>query len=352
MLLFWLLLFVLFITVNGSPTLPCNKPLGLSDGAVKDSNLLASSSFSSLVGAHNGRLGTERGGGAWCPAELVSPGVDEWLEVSLGSEQNVAGVVIQGRYAKGHGLEFAKFVKVLTLQEDNNWREERNKNGEVVMEGNNDTFSKKEIFLEEVVPTSRVRIVPVSKYPRMVCLRVEVLVCHKILEVETEGGEEIIDSGRPNAQIDKIKDQDLTEEYIKDTKVEENKRGEEINKVFMARITKEKVTEAKAEEDTNITRSILKRVNTRTEESNYFGLVVGMLVTVILVMVIMIILLLYKNYKHQEHYTFDYEDQSYSNYFKTKPLFSELNSARYSTQFDMQKQYANTEPIEHMYSIR
>ena len=115
----------------------------------------------------------------------------------------------------------------------------------------------------------------------------------------------------------------------------------------MARIAKEKGTEVKAEEGTNITRSILKRVNTKKEESNYFGLV-----TVILVMVILIIFLLYKNYKHQEHFTFAYEDQSYSNYFKPKPLFSELNSVRYSTQFDMQKQYANTEPIEHMYFIR
>ena len=62
----------------------CHSPLGLSDGTVKDNQLRASSSFSATtVGALNGRLGTERGGGAWCPASLVSEetGVEEWLQI-------------------------------------------------------------------------------------------------------------------------------------------------------------------------------------------------------------------------------------------------------------------------------
>ena len=62
--------------------------------------MTASSSFSpASVGAENGRLGTERGGGAWCPANLISRdnSGQEWLEVDLGRDTMVTGVITQGR---------------------------------------------------------------------------------------------------------------------------------------------------------------------------------------------------------------------------------------------------------------
>ena len=43
-------------------------------------------------------------------------------------------------------------------------------------EANTDTFSKVEILVERVL-TKAVRVIPVSKHPRMVCLRVEILGC-------------------------------------------------------------------------------------------------------------------------------------------------------------------------------
>ena len=43
-------------------------------------------------------------------------------------------------------------------------------------EANTDTFSKVEILVERVVTTA-VRVFPVSKHPRMVCLRIEILGC-------------------------------------------------------------------------------------------------------------------------------------------------------------------------------
>ena len=63
--------------------------------------MTASSSFSpASVGAENGRLGTERGGGAWCPANLISRdnSREEWLQVDLGTDTMVTGVITQGRY--------------------------------------------------------------------------------------------------------------------------------------------------------------------------------------------------------------------------------------------------------------
>ena len=158
----------------------CNSPLGVSDGSVKDDHLSASSSFSPItVGARNGRLGTERGGGAWCPASLVTEetGVKEWLQIDLGREQVVVGVITQGRYAGGQGQEFAEFVKILVWGgEEEGWQEVKDKEtGSLVIRANSDTHSKVEIIFEDSVITSKVRIVPVSKHPRMVCLRVELL---------------------------------------------------------------------------------------------------------------------------------------------------------------------------------
>ena len=53
------------------------------------------------------------------------------------------------------------------------------KTGNVVIRANKDTHSKVEMALEEPVITRMVRILPVSKHPRMVCLRVELMGCDR-----------------------------------------------------------------------------------------------------------------------------------------------------------------------------
>ena len=105
--------------------------------------------------------------------------MEEWLEIDLGREQVVVGVITQGRFAGGQGQEFAEFVRILVWGgEGEGWREVRDKETKsVVIRANSDTHSKVEIVLEEPVMTRMVRIVPVSKHPRMVCLRVELLGC-------------------------------------------------------------------------------------------------------------------------------------------------------------------------------
>ena len=105
--------------------------------------------------------------------------MEEWLEIDLGREQVVVGVITQGRFAGGQGQEFAEFVRILVWGgEGEGWREVRDKETKsVVIRANSDTDSKVEIVLEEQVMTRMVRIVPVSKHPRMVCLRVELLGC-------------------------------------------------------------------------------------------------------------------------------------------------------------------------------
>ena len=123
----------------------------------------------------NGRLGTERGGGAWCPASLVShnTGREEWLQIDMGREVVVTGIITQGRYARGQGQEYAEFVSVLVWNEkEEEWKVARDS-----IKANNDTYSKVEIQLNDPIVTSKIRIVPVSVHPRMVCIRVELLRC-------------------------------------------------------------------------------------------------------------------------------------------------------------------------------
>merc|ERR1719150_2639848 len=134
----------------------------------------ASSSFSSAtVGAENGRVGSERGGGAWCPASLVEEESKERLEVELSKVARVTGLATQGRWAGGQGQEFAEWVRLQWWSDD----QQRWVDAGAPMEANKDTYSKVEMRLEQEVQASKLRIIPVSQHPRMVCLRVELLGC-------------------------------------------------------------------------------------------------------------------------------------------------------------------------------
>ena len=182
------LVLVLFLGsfVTGAPSSPdsssCSSPLGVGDGTVKDNMMRASSSFASAtVGAENGRVGWERGGGAWCPASLVEEESKEWLEVELLKAARVTGLATQGRWAAGQGQEFAEWVRLQWWsQEEQQWMD-----AGAPMEANKDTYTKVEMHLDEEVVASKFRILPVSQHPRMVCLRVELLGCKLDEDEET-----------------------------------------------------------------------------------------------------------------------------------------------------------------------
>merc|ERR1712212_897340 len=96
---------------------PCSFPLGVESGLLPDSHLSASSSYSSSVMPQMGRLNSMVGGGAWCPAKVISNHSKEWLEVDMVREQMVTGVIIQGRWDRGLGQEFAKYVMIQYMEE-------------------------------------------------------------------------------------------------------------------------------------------------------------------------------------------------------------------------------------------
>ena len=59
------------------------------------------------------RLGSEAGGGAWCPGRPVTSGPDrEWLQVDLAGLHLVTAVTTQGRFANGLGQEYTELYSL------------------------------------------------------------------------------------------------------------------------------------------------------------------------------------------------------------------------------------------------
>jgi len=160
----------------------CSQPLGIQDGSIRDSQLTASSSYQpSLVGPSKARLNSEMGGGAWCPRSPVSGLTEtpEWIQVDLGAEHIITGLITQGRFAHGLGQEFAEHFMVQVWREGRQvWEDYRDAQGGRLLPGNTNTFSPAEIPLTEgPLIGSKIRILPFSHHPRTVCLRLELRGC-------------------------------------------------------------------------------------------------------------------------------------------------------------------------------
>ena len=309
-----MLLLFLGSSVMGAPSSPdsfsCSFPLGVADGTVKDNMMRASSSFSSAtVGAENGRVGSERGGGAWCPASLVEQESKEWLEVELAKAARVTGLATQGRWAAGQGQEFAEWVRLQW------WSEEEQQwiNAGAPMAANKDTYTKVEMQLEEEVVASKLRILPVSQHPRMVCLRVELLGCWLDDQVEVTALEE---EEEENGQIEYDEEEvEWEEDYeVRGGQEETEDMSQVLKRVDNGHfvvggdsesgdiLTEEKpqqylFEEEKLQEEETVMEKeeVRRRPQPVWMDAEYMGVAVGVLVTVILVLIVVIVFILYKN---------------------------------------------------------
>ena len=244
-------------TVSGSDTAslcsslsPCSRPLGVETGHLPDLSLTASSSYSSSVVASMARLNREEGGGAWCPSSVLTNSSQEWLQVSLGREVLVTGVISQGRWDRGLGQEWAQYLNIQY------WSY-----GLWVVEGqtrraNTDTFTPVVIRLGEEdslgVVTDKIRVVPVTQHPRTVCLRLELCGCH-------------LEDGHHQVGFDDVHDE------VHDVKEELEVRGSEV---------------PVEEREENVPGN---------SRPNLMSVVIGVLVTIILILTTVIIFILYKN---------------------------------------------------------
>lgn len=157
----------------------CDEPLGM-----ENVQLNASSSYEiNSVGPLQARLNNNNGGGAWCPKSFISEtsGVDEFLEIDLGEEHTVTGVVTQGRFANGLGQEFAEFFLVQFWKPGmEDFSDYKDSSGVELFTGNRDTYTEVETRFEPALVASRVRIIPFSYHPRTVCMRVELKGCKSL----------------------------------------------------------------------------------------------------------------------------------------------------------------------------
>ena len=82
-------------------------------GHIPDKDISASSTFDyHSVGPHMGRARQDAKGGAWCPAQTISSGVREWIEINLHTDYRIMATETMGRFGGGQGQEFAQTYQI------------------------------------------------------------------------------------------------------------------------------------------------------------------------------------------------------------------------------------------------
>jgi len=193
-------------------------PLGMESGTILDYQVSASSSFAPSVGPAMGRLHNAEGGGAWCPAIMVTNNTKEWLEVELGKKMIITGISLQGRWDNGVGQEFSPYIVLMYYDDlthqyrrysekhyDEDDDDDDDYDDKYVMTGNTDTYSVVKVSLDTPVLTSRVRVIPYSYYQRTVCIRLELHGCR-----EQESEEEV----KEGLVVEKVNNMNLIPIFI------------------------------------------------------------------------------------------------------------------------------------------
>lgn len=76
------------------------------------------------------RLRQDKGGGAWCPKNMVTKEGKEYLEVNLHSPRILTSTRTQGRFGNGHGVEYTEEYFVEYWRPGfNKWVRWRNRRG-------------------------------------------------------------------------------------------------------------------------------------------------------------------------------------------------------------------------------
>ncbi|XP_036377289.1 neuropilin-1a isoform X1 [Megalops cyprinoides] len=154
---------------------PCSGMLGMVSGLISDSQITASSHLDRSWVPENARLLTSRSG--WTLLPQPQPYSNEWLQVDLGEEKLVRGLIVQG----GKHRENKVFMKKFRVGYSNNgsqWNMVMDANGNKpkVFEGNMN-YDTPELRTLEPLLTRFVRIYPERATPAGMGLRMELLGC-------------------------------------------------------------------------------------------------------------------------------------------------------------------------------
>ncbi|KAM8780199.1 lactadherin isoform 2-T2 [Rhynchonycteris naso] len=158
----------------------CDKPLGLKDNTIPNKQLTASSVHRTWgLSSFNwypfyARLDKQGKFNAWTAAKNSA---SEWLQIDLGSQKQVTGIITQGARDFGH-IQYVAAYKVAHSNDSTNWTEYRDQGAveSKVFPGNLDNNSHKKNVFEMPFVARFVRILPVAWHNR-ITLRVELLGC-------------------------------------------------------------------------------------------------------------------------------------------------------------------------------
>ncbi|XP_060832571.1 discoidin domain-containing receptor 2 isoform X1 [Bombus pascuorum] len=156
----------------------CTAALGMENGEIPDEDISASSMYDPSLGPKHARLRQDKGGGAWCPKNMVTKEGKEYLEVNLHSPRILTSTRTQGRFGNGHGVEYTEEYFVEYWRPGfNKWVRWRNRRGMELLAGNNNPYSEKEQVFDPAIVATKVRFIPYTSHMRMVCIRVELYGC-------------------------------------------------------------------------------------------------------------------------------------------------------------------------------
>ncbi|KAG6799540.1 discoidin domain-containing receptor 2 [Apis mellifera caucasica] len=156
----------------------CTAALGMENGEIPDEDISASSMYDPSLGPKHARLRQDKGGGAWCPKNMVTKEGKEYLEVNLHSPRILTSTRTQGRFGNGHGVEYTEEYFVEYWRPGfNKWVRWRNRRGMELLAGNNNPYSEKEQLFDPAIVATKVRFIPYTSHMRMVCIRVELYGC-------------------------------------------------------------------------------------------------------------------------------------------------------------------------------
>nr|XP_043901503.1 neuropilin-1a-like [Solea senegalensis] len=154
---------------------PCSGMLGMVSGQISDAQISASSYADRGWVAENARLLTGRSG--WTGQQTKQPFRNEWLQVDLGQDKFVSGVLIQGGKHRDRNVFMRKFKVGYSLYgEDWTFIKEENTTRPKVFSGNQNHDTPE---LRSMVPfiTRFVRIYPERATSEGLGLRLELLGC-------------------------------------------------------------------------------------------------------------------------------------------------------------------------------
>ncbi|KAL4646553.1 discoidin domain-containing receptor 2-like isoform X2 [Arapaima gigas] len=155
----------------------CRYPLGMEDGRIKNDDITASSQWYDTTGPQYARLNREEGDGAWCPAGPLEPTDIQFLQLDLRQLTFLTVIGTQGRHARGTGNEFARMYRLEYSRDGVVWISWKNRLGNKIMEANDNAYASVIKDLHPPIITRYLRLIPVTKVPATVCMRVELYGC-------------------------------------------------------------------------------------------------------------------------------------------------------------------------------